>query len=425
MLNLRKGLALTLVTLAVALAGCGNARSGETRPEAAGAPGGTAGGTAPVKISFWHAMAYESAHGQTLKNLVAEFNGSQSEVQVEEVYQGSYGDLEKKFTSAYAAGTPPALVQNTDSMLTNLVRAQAVRPLDDLVAAEKADYPAALLEAATFDGRLYALPFNKSMIVLIYDTTLIKDPPRTWDEFQRLARDLTIPGRRYGTAFAADVYYFGTHLAQAGGQWLQDGKAAFNSDAGVQALELIVNMAKAGTAIQMKPREFQSNYFNEGRAAMVATTSASFAFIKPASGNPWAVAPLYAGPAGEAVPLSGANIALVSSTPPDAVRAAARFMLWLTGREGTLKWATAKTGYMPVRKSAVTTPEWQEFVRANPEYTVLGAAMDKGVIQPNHPQWQQVQREITSAVEQAVLGQAPARAALEAAARKADALLNK
>lgn len=422
--RMRAGLAKILAVGLVMLAGCGGGGATGAGPGAGGAPA-PAAGREPVRISFWHGMSYDSAHGQTLKELVQEFNGSQPDVVVEEVYQGSYADLEKKLTAAIAAGTPPTVVQNTDSMLTNLVRARAVQVLDPYVpASDRADYPDALLASATFGGQLYALPFNKSMIVLIYDTTLVRNPPKTWEEFQQLARELTIPGQRYDTAFEANVYYFGTHLAQAGGQWLtRDGKAAFNSEAGVRALQFIVDMAREGSAIQLKPREYQSNYFNEGRAAMIATTSASFAFIKPASGNPWAVAPLYAGPGGEAVPLSGANVSLVSGASPEAAKAGARFLLWLTGREGTLKWAMAKTGYIPVRRSAVADPRWQAFVQANPAYAVLGSAMDKGVIQPNHPRWQAVQKEITTAVEKAVLGQASVREALDEAARKADEIL--
>ncbi len=426
----RRGLALLLVAAMAAATGCGGAKTpapagpaGESS-SAPAAPTAPAPQKDPVKIIFWHGMSPDSAHGQTLQTLVRQFNESQADVEVEEVYQGSYKDLEKKLMAAIAAGKPPTVVQNTDSMLTRLLGAKAVQGLDNLVPpADKADYVPALLDAATYEGKLYALPFNKSIIVLIYDKTLVTNPPGNWDAFRQVAREVTVAGQRYGTAFPADVYYFGQHFSQAGGVWVQDGKATFDSEAGVQALQFIVDMAREGSAIQLKPKEYQSNYFNEGRAAMIATTSASFAFIKPASGHPWGVAPLYSGPGGEAVPLSGANVSIVTGVNPEETQAATRFILWLTGKEGTLKWAIAKTGYMPVRKSAVETKEWKDFVQANPEYGVLSAAMDKGVIQPNHPKWQSVQDLITTAVEKAVLGQADAKTALGEAARQANDLL--
>jgi ABC-type glycerol-3-phosphate transport system substrate-binding protein len=97
----------------------------------------------------------------------------------------------------------------------------------------------------------------------------------------------------------------------------------------------------------------------------------------------------------------------------------------MTNKEATLTWATAKTGYMPIRKSALDTPQWKEFVQANPNYTPLGDAVLHGVTQPNIPQWQAIQNEITTAVQKVLLGQADAKTAIDEAAKKADELLAK
>lgn len=423
MLSIRKGLAFVLAAAMLAAVGCGGTPKKEEPAPAkvAETP------KDPVKIQFWHGMADDSAHGKVLKTLVDEYNASQKEVIVEASYQGSYGDLEKKVTSALQAGTPPAVVQNTDSMLSSLVNGKAVIALDGLVAAnELSDFPAALLAAQKINGKLYALPFNKSAIVLIYDPEAVPTAPKNWEEFKAAAKAATIKDKRYGTAFEANVYYFGTHFGQTGGEWIdKDGKAAFAGKEGQQALQLIVDMAKDGSAIQLKPKEYQSDYFNQGRAAMIATTSASFAYIKPVSGKPWKVAPLYAGPKGEAVPLSGANLSIVEGLKKDEQAAAVKFITWLTGKEATLKWAMGKTGYGPVRKSALTDDRWKNFVKDNPEYGVLGDALGKGVVQPSHTQWSAVQKEITTAVETALLGKADVKTALEEAAKKANDLLAK
>jgi len=420
--SIRKGLALTLVLAMAMVVGCAGKKD-ESKP----APAAEVKKD-PVKISFWHGMGPDSVHGKTVTAMVAEFNSKQKDVVVEETYQGSYGDLEKKVTAAIAANTPPTVIQNTDSMLTTLVKAKTVMALDSLLpAAEKADYPGALLEAQSFDGKLYALPFNKSLIVLMYNKKLIATPPKTWTEFREVAKKVTVPNKIYGTVFEPNNYTFGNYMVQAGGEWLtKDGtKALFNSDAGISALQLIVDMVKDGSATQTKPKEYSSNYFNEGRVAMIAATSASFAYIKPANGDPWGVAPLPAGPKNDLTGLSGANVAIVNGVKPEEAAAAMKFMLYMTGKEGTLKWATAKTGYMPVRKSAVETQEWKDFVKANPEYEVLGAAINKGTVQPNHPSWAKVQSEITSAVEKALLGTATPKAALDEAAKKGDEILAK
>lgn len=411
MLSIRKGLALALAATMLFVAGCG---------------GKTGSSGEPVKVAFWHGMADDSAHGKVLKQLVDEFNSTHKDIIVEASYQGSYTDLEKKLTSALQAGNAPAVVQNTDTMLTTLVDGKVVAELDKLVPSkELSDFPDALLAAQRINGKLYAVPFNKSAIVLIYNKNLVKNPPKNWDEFKKVAQEVTVKDKTYGTAFSADVYYFGTHFGQTGGQWIKDGKPAFNGPEGQQALQLIVDMAKAGTAIQLKPKEYQSDYFNQGRAAMIATTSASFAYIKPVDGAPWGVAPLYAGPKGEAVPLSGANLSIVAGLKKDQQEAAVTFITWLTGKEATLKWAMGKTGYGPVRKSALNDDRWKNFVKENPEYGVLGDALTKGVTQPNVAAWGNVQKLITTAVEKALLGQADVKAALDEAAKGAEPLLSK
>lgn len=419
MLSIRRSLAVVLAAAVVALAGCGGTKTDENKSATPNAS------KAPVKIAFWHGMGPDSAHGKVTTQLIQEFNSTHKEIVVEETYQGSYGQLETKLTAALAAKTPPAVVQATDSMLTNLVKQKVVQPLDSVIE-NKADYPVALLAATTFDGKVYAVPFNKSAIVLIYDKTLVPKPPTNWEEFHTIAKQVTVPGKVAGTAFSADVYYFGQHLAGDGNAWLaSDGKAAFNSPEGVAALQFIVDMAKDGSAIQLKPNEYQSNYFNEGRAAMIATTSASFAYIDPANKHPWGVAPLYAGPKGQGVPLSGANLAIVAGLKPDEAAAAATFVNWMTSKETTLKWAMGKTGYGPVRISATQDSRWKDFVKANPEYQVLADALTAGKIQVNDPNWGKVQKEITSAVEKAVLGQATPKEALDAAAASANKILGK
>lgn len=410
MRSVHRSLALVLAAVLL-VAGCGGAAKKEA-----------------VTITFWHGMAYDSVHGKTIQALVKKFNESQKEVIVEETYQGSYADLEKKAVAAIAAQTPPTVLQNTDSMLTNLVKAKALSNLTNQIpAADKADIPAAMIEAQTFDGKLYALPFNKSVIVLIYDKTLVPNPPKTWEEFAATAKAVTQPGKVYGTVIAPSVWGLSDRLVQSGGQWTTADrtKATFNSEAGVKALEYVVNLVKDGVAIQLKPKEYESNYFNEGRVAMITATTASFAYIKPNNGHPWGVALMPKGPANDKVGLSGANVSIVDSAKPEEKAAALKFLLWLTGKEATLQWATAKTGYMPVRKSAVNAQEWKDFVKANPEYEVVTQAIDKGTVHPNHPQWGNVQKLLTTAVEKALLGQATPKQALDEAAAGADELLVK
>jgi multiple sugar transport system substrate-binding protein len=425
MLSIRKGLALTLAATMAVLAGCG----GKTeQPQGAGAKeAGTPAPAATVKIKFYHAMDPKTAQGKTVTALITQFNGSQKEVQVEEVYQtGSYGGVDKAVSNDIQSGSPvPAVIQVPDSSLTNYIDQNAIIDISAYITAEeKADLIQSVLPPLTFNGKLYAVPFNKSMITLIYDKNVVKTPPKTWDEFKAAAKAATEKDKRFGTVVEPTNYFFGQFMVQAGGDWLKDGKAAFNSEAGVQAMDYLAGMIKEGSATLLKQGEFASNLFNEGRVAMALTTTASFAFItKPA--DQWAAAPLIAGPKNDLVPFSGANLAILAQAKPEEQKAAAKFLKFMISPESQVKWATGETGYMPVRKASLDTKEWKDFVAAKPNYKVFEASFSKGTVQPNPKVWSAVQKEINAQMDKILLGQITAKAGLDAAAQKADELLTK
>lgn len=420
----RKGFALLLAGALTLLAGCGGKKSDPAAPPSEGS-----NSTTPVTITFWHGMDPASDHGKVLASLIDQFQKTHSNIKVDATFKGSYGDLEKGLVSALGAKQPPTVAQVTDSIFGKMAGNQALLPLE-LPAAERSDFPGALLKLTTVNGKLYGLPFNRSLIVQIYNKKLIEKPPTTWDEFAAVAKAMTSPAdKRYGGGFEANVYQFGTNFMQTGGKWLaDDGKSvSFNSPEGVKSLEWMEKLVKEGSIYTPKDsKDYLSNVFNDGRVAIAVTTSASLAFINPKNGDPWGAAPLYAGPANGAVPVAGANLVIMNGVSAEQQKAATEFLLWMTGKEATLTWATGKTGYAPIRKSALADPKWQEFIKANPVWAVLGGnVMENAAIQPTVTQWSSIQPEITKAVEKVMLGKADAKAALDEAAEAANKLLNK
>jgi len=417
MLSIRKGLALLLLMTLAFAAGCGGKKE-ETAPAAP---------KDPVKITFWHGMGLESSHGKATMALVDKFNASHKDIIVEASYQGSYGDLDKKITSAITAGTPPTIFQGTDAMMATYVKNKTLVELDKLIPAnDLKDFPKALLDSLKFDGKQYALPYNKSVVLLIYDPDVVKTAPKTWADLWKTAQEVSIKDKRWGLAYEPNAYMFGNLYAQTGGAWLKDGKAAFAGAEGVEVLKQITEATKNGSAITTQPKTYATDYYNDGRASMIVTTSASLAYIKPTDANrKWATAMLPAGPKNDSVSIAGANLAIVQGAKEAEVKAAATFLTWLTGKDQNLEFATAKTGYGPLRKSAMTDPKWAAFVKENPAYDVVGKSMEKGNFMPSDARWPSVLNEITSAMEQVRLGKAEPKAALEAAAKKADELLSK
>ncbi|MGP8233168.1 MAG: extracellular solute-binding protein, partial [Methylovirgula sp.] len=113
------------------------------------------------------------------------------------------------------------------------------------------------------DGKTYALMYDGDLLLQCYRTDLFNDPkeqadfkakygaelapPKTWDEFMKVAEFFHRPPNLYGTAFYAQrgfcYAWFINIFAGLGGRWFGDGmKPGINSEEGIKALEMLVNM---------------------------------------------------------------------------------------------------------------------------------------------------------------------------------------
>ncbi|HWI64150.1 MAG TPA: extracellular solute-binding protein, partial [Symbiobacteriaceae bacterium] len=338
----RKWLVWALLLALAATAGCRGTKEKRVPP-----PDGK------VRIRFWHSLPEDGLPGQTLTTLVRQFNAQQQEVVVEAAFQGPYSTLEQKAIAAANEGQQPAVVMLADSSVHRIAGEKMLLALSDLVpAAAWQDFPGNLLESISPD-RHYALPFNRAMAVLFYDKQLVAAPPRTWEEFRSAARRAA--GKQTaGTAIYPDVHALAPFFHQAGGRWqYESGDPGFAGPQGKQALSFLQALVRDGSVVLVKPREYASDYLVEGRAAMVVMTSAAYPYVQAHGKGRMAMAPLPAGPAGAWTAGSGANLAVMRTGDRKIDRAAIQFVLYMTGKEATLQFAMAKTGYGPVRLSAV------------------------------------------------------------------------
>ena len=193
----------------------------EWRPSHCFAPFGAARtlpSAAPVKITFWHALGGE--HGEIIDGLVAEFNASQDEVEVDSQYQGNYGTLMQKLMAAVAAGNPPTMTGSYNNWTSVFIEAEAIVPMDRFIGdrevglspSELADFVPAFIQANTWDGTLYSLPFNKSVQVLYYNKELLDQAgvavPRTMEELAHAVREIKAKTGVPGLAMRPDIDTF-------------------------------------------------------------------------------------------------------------------------------------------------------------------------------------------------------------------------
>lgn len=406
----------------------------------AGCGGGMSKGSAikgKTVVTFWHAMS--GPHEAALKKIVADFNkANEKYIEVQLVYQGSYTDLSNKLTAALAANTPPTMAQQYENWTAQYIAAQKLVPVQTFIdnpnygmkKEEFEDIYKVFRDQNTWDGKMYTMPMNKSTNVLFVNTDLIKTIPTTWDEFRKVAKAVskTDPDPKksvYGFGYRTTVDQFGFLLKQNGGDWLdKDGKAAFNSQAGIDALQFLLDMTDEKSAYRIGTG-YESDVFGPGTIAMYEGSIAGISFVDSLSKgkHAWTVAKMPKGKV-EASTVMGTNVGIFAKAKPAEQEAAWRFIKYLVSAEPQAYWAQ-QTGYTPVVQSATKTKTWTDMVAQKPYWNAIAEELKVSTLDPRMSAWDKCRTEISSAVEKAVLKKATAKEALDAAAAKVNELLGK
>ncbi len=378
-----------------------------------------------VEVTFWHAMS--KAHQATLQSLADQFMEQHPDIKITLVYQGHYGDLSQKLLAAVAAGNPPVMAQMYEDWTMKFLEAEALMPLEPYIPEEVVnDLPEALITTNTFivDGQpvLLTVPFNKSAMVLFYNTDLIDKPPATWWELLQMSKELTVDKDGDGTI---DQYGFGIRpypeffiefFHQAGGRLFNEDKTKclINELPGVLAMYYLAYIRD----YSLYQTAYLSGPFGDGRVAMYIGSSAGIPFVASASEGKhgWMTADLPVGPVNGESMIQGTNLGVFTiGTTEEQRQAAVEFIKFLLTPEAQLEWAKG-TGYLPVLKSLIESDEWKSYIEENPERKAPTDMLLKGFVYPHHPNMYNIRQVIGTAFEKVMLGQASPEEALNEAA---------
>src|SRR5256712_3656483 len=427
--------------LALLLASCGPAAS----PSPTAQPTGNAS-AAPepaVTVTFWHGQS--GVLGDRLSELIAKFN-STHKVQVTGQFQGTYDQLYQKVVSAIQAGSVPDMAMVSGPPQTaQYLKAKAIVPVqqfvdspDGLSKDQLADFVPALLDdnSLPVNGKktLVSWPFSKSDALLYYNPDILKaagvSVPKTWDELRTALQTVKAKTTATPLSYTPDVYYFFLpYLWSQGGDALSAdlSKAGFNTPQGIAAVQYQVDLALADkTAVITQGFDWQ-NPFAQGKVAFAVSTSVSRPFIEQAmpADKKFKVgmARLPAGAKGAKTDLFGNNLVIFAKTPSDHQRGAWLFMKWLTETDQTVWWSL-QSGYMPLRQSALSAPDFKSAAEKDDRVLVaIGALKDAHGI-PGSPDWQKIQPVLGDMVTSALLGKATPKDAIAAAEKKVNDTLS-
>jgi multiple sugar transport system substrate-binding protein len=394
-------------------------------------------GTSHDAVIVWH--GYTGPEATTIAALGREWNQAHPDQKVNATFAGSNDDALKKTLGAFVSGKAPGVAYEFGSSITTLAKRPQTQDLTSLVKSSPGlqwddFFPATRQAATTPDGKIYGVPALVDNLALVYNKKLFDaagvaypTPNWTWTDFQNAGRKLTDAAKKqYGWSYVNDgtedtVWRFLALLWQAGGDLLTpDGKkSAFDSPAGLSAMQLLHDMAVTDHSIYLDTGDQQYlNLFNSGKIAMLWT-------------GPWDLSSITKD-VSYGVQILPGKVTHATIAGPDNYmlfnkgdrKTAWAFLQWLDSPEVHLRFSIA-TGDLPLRESETKLPGYQQFLKKYPGNQVFVENLRKNATKsrPNIPEYSKISQAIGLAVQAVLLGKAQPQAALRQAHDQVDAIL--
>lgn len=353
---------------AVNQTGSGAEANTETNTETKAEGNSSSGGK--TVIEYWHCNA-ETQGGLVVDELVKQFNESNDHIQVVAKYNPDmYKGLMQNLQAEAAAGNSPALVQIGWAFLDYFSNNFSyVSPQEAIDKFDKEDagflqdkfLPNVLELAVNSEGSQVGIPYSLSNPVLYINKDILREAglpeegPATWQEVSEFAKTVKEKTGKYGFYMQepADFWAQQGLIESSGAKMLTtnaEGKkeAAFATEDGIEAMQLMADMVKDQTALHISWEEGCQSFI-DGNCAMLYTTIARRASVQ--KGAQFDVAtvksPLW-NDKERMVPAGGCFLA-ITAQGDDQVKAAWEFEKFLYSVESMAAW-TEGTGYVPPRK---------------------------------------------------------------------------
>ncbi|MDF3043471.1 MAG: extracellular solute-binding protein family 1, partial [Thermomicrobiales bacterium] len=326
---------------------------------------------------------YTAELGEAEQAIVQMFNESQQDVRVEYQFQGTYEETAQKLTAALQARQAPDVSLLSDVWWFRFYLANALAPLNDLIAANEvdtADYVESLYNEGVRDGVSYWLPMARSTPLFYYNVDAfaevgLEEAPEFWSELVEVAPDLvkkdgdtvTRAAFAHPTGASYIAWLFQGVIWQHQGAYSDpDFTIRINEPNGVRAGEFYRSSVADGWAMTTSS-EVEIDFINGLTASIMASTG-SLRQLTEGIGDRFEFRSAFLPKAEEfGCCTGGAGLAIMAGSPPEKQEAAFKFVEYVTSTEGTTFWSQ-NTGYMPVRKSAVESEEMQAFFEENPNF---------------------------------------------------------
>lgn len=413
------------------------------------------GASAQTEIQWWHAMGGNL--GDTVNEIAAGFNKTQSEFKIVPVYKGSYTETLTAAVAAFRAKQGPHIVQVFEVGTANMMAAKgAVYPIYQLMADAKEPFdPKAYIGPvygyySTTDGKLLSMPFNSSTPVLYWNKELMtkagldpNKPPTTWPEMGEMTKKGVAAGAKCGFTPQWQTWtlienYGAWHdlpfATKSNGFGGTDIELKFNDPAHVKFIQMLADWGKDKRFVYGGREGKSTALFTAGDCMFHIASSGSAAAIDKALGqDKVGIGMMPYSPDVRAKPqnsiIGGATLWVLQGRPKADYVGVAKFMTYLSSTPVQAKWHQ-ETGYVPITLAAAKATEESGFYKKFPGRDIAVKELtlnpptenSKGLRIGNFVQIRDVEDE---ELELVWSGKKDAKAALDESVKRGNELLRK
>jgi len=336
---------------------------------------------ANTDYQFWHAMG--GPLGEALESILSRTN-------IKGVNLGNYNTLSQRLVSFGISGYFPLIAQTFPSWTAEFYNKDLILPAEGILPESliKKIHPK-LLEEVKLDGKIFSVPFNKSVPVIFYNLDLMEKlnlkVPKTWDELREVCVSAKKAGI-WGFAFSKDPWIFYTIFKQKGGNYLN-----FNSREGIESLKFLRDLVLKDSCAYVGSAFSHQDDFASQRVLMIWATSVSYVFMKPKIMFRMRAAPVPVDRY-DSVVISGTNITIFKGHSEEEYKEMVRlFEVFLD--DSVQRFWSSSTGYLPITNPDLGPEDLREAFRQ----------VERATYEPKSEIWMRGRRYFSTEVMEPVL----------------------
>jgi len=404
---------------------------------------------AKTEIQFWHAMGGQL--GETVNELVKQFNQSQSEYEVKALNKGTYPEVLTGAIAAYRQKNPPHIVQVFDVGTQTMLLSGAILPVFQLLKEQEipvnwADFIKPVTGYYSKDGNLYSMPFNSSSPILFYNKDAFKKagldpakPPATWKQVGEFSQKILKAGAAkcgFTTSWPSWTMLENTFpwhdqpfATNQNGYKGLDTKLLINGEFGVKHIGQLADWQKEGVYSYGGRQGQPDPKFINGDCAMLIQSSAVIGNFKKSLKFAWTTGQLpHWGPPykKQNTVVGGATLWVMKGQKAADYKGVAQFMKFIAEPHQQMWWHVT-TGYLPITHTAIKNLEAAYHFKNNPEQwtalSQLSATPTPNSLGHRLGNFAQIRDAIEGELEIVFAGRKSAKEGLDAAVAKGNEIL--